>query len=41
MSGYRQKGPAFVAELPIAKFHGVGPVTAAKMTNSASIPDST
>src|ERR1700746_936945 len=24
-------GPAFVAELPIGKFHGVGPVTAAKM----------
>ena len=24
-------GPAFVAALPIAKFHGVGPVTAAKM----------
>jgi DNA polymerase-4 len=24
-------GPDFVAELPVAKFHGVGPVTAAKM----------
>jgi DNA polymerase IV len=24
-------GPAFVADLPIGKFHGVGPVTAAKM----------
>jgi DNA polymerase IV len=24
-------GPAFVAELPVGKFHGVGPVTAAKM----------
>jgi DNA polymerase-4 len=24
-------GPAFVAELPISKFHGVGPVTAKKM----------
>jgi DNA polymerase IV len=24
-------GPAFVAALPVAKFHGVGPVTAAKM----------
>jgi DNA polymerase IV len=24
-------GPAFVASLPVAKFHGVGPVTAAKM----------
>jgi DNA polymerase IV len=26
-----QIGPAFVAELPVGKFHGVGPVTAAKM----------
>src|SRR6202048_2964228 len=26
-----QMGPAFVAALPVAKFHGVGPVTAAKM----------
>ena len=26
-----QMGPAFVAELPVGKFHGVGPVTAAKM----------
>lgn len=25
------KGPAFVAALPVARFHGVGPVTAAKM----------
>jgi DNA polymerase-4 len=25
------KGPAFVAELPVKRFHGVGPVTAAKM----------
>jgi DNA polymerase IV len=25
------KGPDFVASLPVAKFHGVGPVTAAKM----------
>ena len=24
-------GPAFVADLPVGKFHGVGPVTAAKM----------
>ena len=24
-------GPDFVASLPVAKFHGVGPVTAAKM----------
>lgn len=24
-------GPAFVAELPVGKFHGVGPVTASKM----------
>ena len=24
-------GPAFVAELPVGKFHGIGPVTAAKM----------
>jgi DNA polymerase-4 len=26
-----QMGPAFVGELPVGKFHGVGPVTAAKM----------
>jgi DNA polymerase-4 len=26
-----QMGPAFVEALPVAKFHGVGPVTAAKM----------
>ena len=26
-----QMGPDFVADLPVAKFHGVGPVTAAKM----------
>jgi DNA polymerase IV len=26
-----QMGPAFVAGLPVGKFHGVGPVTAAKM----------
>ena len=26
-----QMAPAFVAELPVSKFHGVGPVTAAKM----------
>jgi DNA polymerase-4 len=26
-----QMGPDFAAELPVAKFHGVGPVTAAKM----------
>src|SRR4030095_64274 len=26
-----EKGPAFVATLPVARFHGVGPVTAAKM----------
>jgi DNA polymerase-4 len=25
------KGPAFVASLPVGRFHGVGPVTAAKM----------
>ena len=25
------KGPAFVASLPVKRFHGVGPVTAAKM----------
>ena len=25
------RGPAFVAALPVARFHGVGPVTAAKM----------
>ncbi len=25
------KGPAFVASLPVSRFHGVGPVTAAKM----------
>ena len=40
-SGYRkpngqfvitpEMGPAFIAALPVAKFHGVGPVTAAKM----------
>ncbi|MBP0575860.1 DNA polymerase IV, partial [Mycobacterium tuberculosis] len=24
-------GPAFVAALPVSRFHGVGPVTAAKM----------
>jgi DNA polymerase-4 len=24
-------GPAFIAALPVAKFHGVGPVTASKM----------
>ena len=24
-------GPAFVETLPVAKFHGIGPVTAAKM----------
>src|SRR3984893_5197068 len=40
-SGYRKPngqfvitpevGPAFIAALPVAKFHGVGPVTAAKM----------
>jgi DNA polymerase-4 len=26
-----EKGPAFVAILPVSRFHGVGPVTAAKM----------
>ena len=26
-------GPAFVASLPVKRFHGVGPVTAAKMAN--------
>jgi DNA polymerase-4 len=26
-----EKGPAFVASLPVARFHGVGPVTAKKM----------
>ncbi len=26
-----EKGPAFVATLPVSRFHGVGPVTAAKM----------
>ena len=26
-----EKGPAFVATLPVARFHGVGPKTAAKM----------
>ena len=26
-----RRGPAFVAGLPVAKFHGIGPVTAAKM----------
>jgi DNA polymerase-4 len=26
-----ERGPAFVATLPVARFHGVGPVTAAKM----------
>lgn len=26
-----EKGPAFVAALPVRRFHGVGPVTAAKM----------
>ena len=26
-----EMGPAFVETLPVAKFHGVGPVTAAKM----------
>jgi DNA polymerase-4 len=26
-----EKGPEFVASLPVARFHGVGPVTAAKM----------
>ena len=26
-----EKGPAFVESLPVARFHGVGPVTAAKM----------
>jgi len=26
-----EMGPAFIAALPVAKFHGVGPVTAAKM----------
>src|SRR5215210_764468 len=26
-----EKGPAFVATLPVARFHGVGPVTARKM----------
>ena len=26
-----QRGPAFVASLPVARFHGVGPVTARKM----------
>ena len=26
-----EKGPAFVATLPVKRFHGVGPVTAAKM----------
>ncbi len=26
-----EKGPAFVAVLPVSRFHGVGPVTAAKM----------
>jgi DNA polymerase-4 len=26
-----RKGPAFVASLPVSRFHGVGPVTAAKM----------
>jgi DNA polymerase IV len=26
-----KKGPAFVEELPVAKFHGIGPVTSAKM----------
>ena len=25
------RGPAFVAELPVSKFHGIGPATAAKM----------
>ena len=25
-------GPAFVEELPVGKFHGIGPVTAARMT---------
>jgi len=27
------KGPAFVASLPVARFHGVGPVTARKMAS--------
>src|SRR5260370_14093054 len=27
----RDRGPAFLAALPVGKFHGVGPVTAAKM----------
>ncbi|WP_279379316.1 DNA polymerase IV [Sphingosinicella humi] len=27
-----RQGPAFVAALPVRRFHGVGPVTAAKMT---------
>jgi DNA polymerase IV len=26
-----EKGPEFVASLPVARFHGIGPVTAAKM----------
>ncbi|MEO7564333.1 MAG: DNA polymerase IV, partial [Sphingomicrobium sp.] len=26
-----ERGPAFVASLPVARFHGIGPVTAAKM----------
>jgi DNA polymerase-4 len=26
-----EMGPAFIAALPVAKFHGVGPVTASKM----------
>ena len=28
-----EKGPDFVASLPVARFHGVGPVTAQKMEN--------
>ena len=31
MRHHPEKGPEFVASLPVARFHGVGPVTAKKM----------
>ena len=33
-----EKGPEFVASLPVARFHGVGPVTARKMERRESSP---
>jgi len=32
-----EMGPDFIASLPVAKFHGVGPVTAAKVPPSGKM----